>query len=180
MIAALLAVLRFMSAGPDEANDLAARLVGRPDLAPELVRRCASESRCCAADPARRPPPDKCARYGLHGTRHNPPGSAYYAAAARQLSPSTCPEHQRGQVERWGVRGIHGNAGTIGALVLGVCVPPEALDVPILSALATARRLIDLEARYGLTTAQERALAWRYGVTRARAMIGRGRPSDRR
>lgn len=174
MIAVLLAVLRVLSAGPDEANRVAAALVGRPDLEPELVRRCASESGCCRADKARRPAPERCARFGPHGTRHNPPGSAYHRAAASRLSPETCPEHQRGEVERWGVRGIHGNAGTIGALALGPCVAPEALDVPILSAIATARRLVEMERIHGLTTPALRALAWRHGVAGARRLIGRG------
>ena len=180
MIVVLLAVLRLMSVGPDEANAVAAALVGRPDLEPELVRRCASESGCCRADKARRPPVARCARFGLHGTRHNPPGSVYHRAAASRLSPQTCPEHQRGEVERWGVRGIHGNAGTIGALVLGACVAPEALDVPLLSAIATARRLVEMERAHGLTTPAMRAIAWRHGVGRARRMFGRGATGGRR
>lgn len=172
MIAAILAVLRVLSAEPDEANAIAARVVGRPDLEPELVQRCAAESHCCHRDPARRPSPERCARFGLHGTRHNPPGRVYYAAARSILSPETCPWHQRGDGDRWGIRGIHGNAGTSGALALGPCMAPEALDLPILSAIATARRLIEFETRYGLRSARARTLAWRVGVARARQILG--------
>ena len=56
------------------------------------------------------------------------------------------------------------NAAAYAVRHLVECVPPEALDVPYLSAVVTVRRLRELERRYGKRTAEARAMAWRVGV----------------
>lgn len=62
------------------------------------------------------------------------------------------------------VRPPHGHAAAFAVGYLGPCVAPEALDVPIVSAWAAAKRLAALRQRYGRRTARERAHAWRHGV----------------
>ena len=50
---------------------------------------------------------------------------------------------------------------------------PPAIDVPLLSAIVTARRLGELSQRYKLRTIGARAHAWRHGVG-CRCEAGRG------
>ena len=77
---------------------------------------------------------------------------------------SSCDLHALGDGDRWGVRGTHGNIGAYAVADLGVCVAPEALDVPILSAIATAKRLGRLVTKYKRRTAEARSHVWRHGV----------------
>lgn len=107
---------------------------------------------------------------GVH-TRHarRVRGAVFWrrAVAAGLLHPERCERHQSTDNGfGWGVRGAHGLAAAYSVHVLGECVGPEAIDVPLLSAVATVRRLRVLRDRYGLKTEAERAEAWRRGVGR--------------
>lgn len=87
------------------------------------------------------------------------------AVEAGLLHPEKCEVHQstdRG--EGWGPRGAHGLVAAYSVHLLGECVPAAALDVPLVSAVVTARRLRALRSRYGLKTVDARARAWRVGV----------------
>lgn len=85
------------------------------------------------------------------------------------LHPEHCAAHQQTDGGfGWGIRGAHGLAAAYSVHVLGECVAPEALDIPLVSAVATIRRLRVLARRYGLQTAEARATAWRRGVGHAR------------
>ena len=102
-----------------------------------------------------------------HGARV--PGGVFWrrAVEAGLLHPERCAAHQSTDNGfGWGIRGAHGLAAAYSVHVLGECVAPEALDVPLWSAVATIRRLRVLARRYGLRTVEARARAWREGVKR--------------
>lgn len=109
---------------------------------------------------------------GVHrGHAPRKPGGVFWRRAVDRglLHPERCSAHQstdRG--DGWGIRGPHGLAAAYSVYLLGECVAPEAIDVPLLSALVTLRRLRALERRHGLRTPEARALAWRVGVGAAR------------
>lgn len=95
-------------------------------------------------------------------------GLRFYWAAVRSgaLRLGGCEHHTPGDdgAAGWGIRGAHGNAAAYAVRYLGPCVAAEAIDVPYLSAVVTLRRLLTLERRYGLRTAEARAKAWVVGV----------------
>lgn len=161
-----LEVVRLLALGPVDASIAATRLLGAPGWTSEVLDLVRAESR---GEPV-----------GIH-RRHarRVPGRAFWrrAVAAGVVSPGRCIDHQldakptcKGclQVagERWGIRGAHGLAAAYSVSYLGECAAPELLDVPLLSALVVVRRLEVLERRYGLTTRQARAEAWRRGPGR--------------
>jgi hypothetical protein len=158
ILAVLATVLEAMSSLPSEATRLACRLERREDLCPELLAILASESRGAAV--------------GVHvGHARRVAGGVFWrkAVAAGLLRPEACAAHQSTDGGAgWGIRGPHGLAAAYSVHALGECVAPEAVDVPILSAVAAVRRLAVLERRYGLRTPAERARAWRLGVGAAR------------
>lgn len=109
---------------------------------------------------------------GVH-TGHAPRvgGGVFWrkAVAAGLLHPERCAAHQSTDGGAgWGIRGAHGLAAAYSVHVLSECVGPESIDVPLLSAVATIRRLRVLARRYGLRTPDARAEAWRRGVGHAR------------
>lgn len=113
---------------PRPAATIAAWLVGRPSIADGLRAISWRESRNT--------------RVGVH------PGDAgrsdeVHANAVRVgwLDPANCPAH----AYRPGVWSTHGAWGLMAGYNLkwiGGCLPPEALDVPIVSALAAARKYV--------------------------------------
>ncbi len=150
LLATICAALSF---GPVDATRLACR-IERYEPCGEVLRLVAVESRGVAV--------------GVH-TRHagRVSGGVFWrrAVAAGLLHPEHCAAHQSTDNGfGWGVRGAHGLAAAYSVHVLGECVGPEAIDVPLLSAVATIRRLRVLRDRYGLETEAERAEAWRRGV----------------
>ena len=149
LIAAILAAL---SPSPADATRLACRLE-RYHCA-EVLAILEVESRGQAV--------------GVHtGHAARKPGGVFWraAVAAGWLHPESCAAHQAtDNGAGWGIRGAHGLAAAYSVHVLGECVGPEAIDVPLLSAVATIRRLRVLARRYGLRTVAERAEAWRRGV----------------
>lgn len=154
LIAYLLAAL---SLSPADATRLACRLERYPCA--EVLAILAVESRGQAV--------------GVHtGHASRKPGRVFWdaAVAAGWLRPDLCDEHMRGPDDAagWGPRGVHGNVAAYSVHVLGPCVAATALDIPLVSAVATIRRLRVLARRYKLRTVAERAEAWRRGVGAAR------------
>lgn len=145
---------------PVASSVVAPLLAGLGRYAPEVTAICRVESRC-------RP-------VGLHtGHVNRRGGEVFYRRALARgiIDPDACDAHRpviaadpAHALDRWGIRGSHGHAAAYAVRHLGPCVSPDALDIPMVSALATARRLRDLEATYRLTTASARAHAWRHGV----------------
>jgi len=155
VILGLLWVARLLSLEPVEASIAGARLAGVPGLASELLDICEVES--------------LCERVGIHaGGRPRVRGAAFWRLAVAAGWLGTCEAHALDDGARWGIRGAHGLAAAYSVRWLGPCVAPEALDVPVLSAIVTARRLGELATRYGRRTAVARAEAWRRGVAGAR------------
>ena len=144
------------TASPQTAIALVTWAAGRADLAAELVKICRAESAGCRA-------------IRVHGTRHNPPGRIFYAAAIGYglARPAECPDtHGRHTADAWGPRGAFGLAGYRAAAV-GRCASPQILDVPIVSAAIALAHLVELERRGFCDPARRRA-AWRMGIRRAR------------
>lgn len=147
------AILAAMSLAPADATRLACAVERYADCG-EVLHLLAVESRGEAV--------------GVHtGHVERVGGAVFWRAAVRAgwLHPERCAVHQQTDGGHgWGIRGAHGLAAAYSVRHLGECVAPEALDVPLWSAVATIRRLRVLRDRYGLRTAAERAEAWRRGV----------------
>jgi hypothetical protein len=140
---------------PVASSLLAAGLVGQPELADELIAICRRESHCRMV--------------GIH------PGDQWagrrmFVNATRVgwLNPQ-CPFH-RGPVGRFSTRGVHGLSAAYSLRFLGACVPPEALDVPLFSAIAAARRAKSQCRHHRACSADARHRMW----------IGMGRVSATR
>lgn len=151
-----LIILRLLSLDPREATLVAAKVAGWPELGPELVKICKRES----------PGQDCRRRVGLH--LNNTPRAIrrFYRKAVEHgwLDPERCPEHRAAtlkEMERFAVRGNHGLAAAYSLRFLEVpCAPPEALDVPFLSALAATRRAQKMCAEHGACTTATRRDLW--------------------
>jgi len=130
---------------PVASSMLAASLVGQPDLGQELVAICRRES--------------NCRMVGVHPADQWA-GRRMYNNATRVgwLNPQ-CPFH-RGSPGRFSTRGVHGLSAAYSLRFLGSCVPPEALDVPLLSAIAAARRAMSQCRRHGACSAGARHRMW--------------------
>ena len=164
MLTHALAALAFLgtveATEPWAAARLGAVMAGHHEYAAEVLKTCRVES-------------GGCKRIGIHrGHMQRKSGLAFYrsALARGDVNPDECPAHRDEHVEmpvdpgRWGIRGAHGNAAAYAVEYLQECAAPEAMDVPLLSAIVTARRLHRLATRYGRKTARERGHAWRHGV----------------
>jgi hypothetical protein len=114
---------------PEPASHVAAWIVGAPQLGPELVRICRRESACAAI--------------GIH-ERDAHYGRTAYRRAIRVglLQPQHCMVHRyRGPAQRWSTRGPWGTIAAYTLGYMGPCLPPEVLDIPLLGAIAAAKRL---------------------------------------
>lgn len=158
MILGLLAALAYLAAAdavdPHDASRIGSAIAGHPELAAEVERTCALESAGCR-------------RIGIHrGHVPRAPAQAFERPAIRAglIDPERCPTHAGGPPDRWGIRGAHGHAAAYAVRYLQPCAAPEALDVPLLSAIAAARRLHVLRVVYRRRTVGERRHAWRHGV----------------
>lgn len=154
---ALRPALVLAALAPLDAATAAAHLERRPELAAEVRALVAVES--------------KGRRVGVHtGHARRRPGAAFWraAVAAGWLDPAGCPEHALGDGARWGVRGPLGHGAALAVRHLGPCAAPEHLDHPLVAAVVAVRRLVELERRYGLRTREDRAEAWRRGVSAAK------------
>lgn len=155
MLQALI-VLRLLGLDPREATLAAAEVAGWPELGPELVKICKRES----------PGRDCRQRVGLHLNNSPHAVARFYrkAVARGWLDPERCPEHRAAtpeEMQRFAVRGNHGLAAAYSLRFLAApCAPPEALDVPFLSALAATRRAQQMCAEHHACTTAERHDLW--------------------
>lgn len=108
---------------PVQAAHAAAAIVGRPDIAPALIRICRRES--------------NCTRIGVHA-RDSRPAASSYAGQIHwgHLDPKCQP---RGDWRRWGTRGSWGMNAADAWPYREPCYTPESQDVPIIGALTAAR-----------------------------------------
>jgi hypothetical protein len=130
---------------PAASSVFAANVIGHPELADELVWICRRESHCELV--------------GVHdGDRAA--GRSMHANAMRVgwLDPS-CAFH-RGDPQRFTTRGPHGLSAAYSLRFLGACLPPEALDIPLLSAIAAARRATAQCRDHGACTPSARHRMW--------------------
>jgi hypothetical protein len=101
-------------------------LLGRPDVAPELLRICGRESRCQPV--------------GVHeGDAHLSRRGYYGQVALGHLDPSCQPYVPRG----WATRGPWGLSAASHWEFLPRCYQPQVLDLPIVSAWVAARRWLE-------------------------------------
>lgn len=117
--------LRVALTDPIGSSALAAALVGEPSLAPELVAICRRESHC-------RP-------IGAHAIDRWAGPLMHRKAMRVGWLDAECPFHH-GAPERYATRGAFGLSAAYSLRFIGACMPPEALDVPLISAIAAARR----------------------------------------
>jgi hypothetical protein len=114
--------LRLLTLPPEPASRAGAAMVGRPDLADELVSICRRES----------PGSDCAVTVGLHPPDKNPV-AAMYRKAVEKGWLGTCPintasgPHDR---ERFGVRGVHGLSAAYSLWHLGPCLAPSCSTSP--------------------------------------------------
>ena len=90
------------------------------------------------------------------------------------LNPQ-CPFH-RGPPGKFSTRGAHGLSAAYSLRFLGSCVPPEALDVPLFSAIAAARRAMSQCRRHSACSADARHKMW-IGLGRVAAKSQRANAS---
>lgn len=115
---------------PVEAAEVAARLVGRPDIAPALVRVCERETSDGTV----------CRRVGVHQRDAWVSASSWGGQVQLgHLDPRCQP---RGEGRRWATRGVAGLNAAAHWPYLPPCYQPEMLDVPIVSMLVAARKYL--------------------------------------
>lgn len=141
----LLIELARIAFDPVLATVLGTLLAGEPGLAPELLSICRRESHC-------RP-------VGAHpGDRPAGP-TMYRKAMARGWLSEACVWHG-GDPYRFSTRGVHGLSAAYSMHFVAKCVPPEALDIPLVSAFAAARRSRFMCERHGACNRQQRHRRW--------------------
>lgn len=110
---------------PRAAAYVAALLVGEPDLGPRLEAICERES--------------KCTIIGAHPDDAGQSRAVWTAAARTGKLDPRCQPHR---ARAWSTRGSFGTMAAYTVVHLpGTCWQPEALDIPILAAFASARRM---------------------------------------
>jgi len=123
----ILEILAWISTAlhPVPSAHLASRVVGEPGMEVELLRICRRESRC--------------QRVGIHAVDAWASPRVYTRAVeAGWVSPG-CQPYQPGE---WSSRGAWGLMAAYNLKWAGVqCLPPLALDVPLVSAVIAARKL---------------------------------------
>ena len=98
-------------------------LLGRPDVAPELLKICTRESRCQPI--------------GVHeGDSHLSWRGYHGQVRLGHLDPSCQPYVPRG----WATRGAWGLSAASHWQFLPACYQPQALDLPLVSAWVAAQR----------------------------------------
>jgi hypothetical protein len=140
---------------PRAASALAALLVGQPTLAPELTAICRRESHCRIV---RAHTEDAWAGVVM---RRN-------ALRVGWLDPR-CRFHH-GDPTRFSTRGSHGLSAAYSLRFVAPCVPPEVLDIPLVSAIAAARRARAQCRHHGACTVEARHRLW-IGAARHRARV---------
>lgn len=145
MFAILTAVLRVLLTDPIPASVAGAWAAGHPELAHVLVRTTRRESRGRLVGPHAR---------DAHHSR-----SAHRKALAVGWLDDSCHHHQRSH-GGWASRGPHGQFAAYSLRYLPGCWPAWVLDIPIVSAVAAARRMAAACDRYGACRRQDLRLIW--------------------
>lgn len=130
---------------PTAASAVGAGIAGEPGLADELVRICRRESHCRVI--------------GAHAGDAWAGPLMYRKALRAGWLTRDCPFH-RGDPHRFSTRGVHGMAAAYSLRFLGDCLPPEALDIPLLSAVAAARRAKAQCREHGACSSDARHRMW--------------------
>jgi hypothetical protein len=142
---AVMALLLRMALDPVASSHLGPWLVGEPELAGELMAICRRESHCRWVGAH-----DKDASAG--------PSMRRNALRVGWLDPA-CPWHH-GDPRRFSTRGIHGMSAAYTLRFIGACVPPEVLDIPLVSATAAALRMQAQCRDHGACTRAARQRFW--------------------
>lgn len=145
MAGVLLTLLRIALLDPVAASWLGAALTGHPDLGPELVAICRRESHCRLV--------------GAHAVDAWAGGLMRRKALRAGWLDEGCGFH-RGRPERFSTRGVHGLSAAYSLRFVGGCLPPEVLDLPLVSAVAAARRADHQCERHGACTSPARHRYW--------------------
>jgi len=111
---------------PEPAAHVAAWWVGRPDIAPALIRICGRESRCT--------------RIGVHARDTDVDPSDGWRGQVRlgHIDPRCQPYRP----DTWSTRGAWGLWAAAHWRYLPPCYQPEILDVPLVSALVAAKKYL--------------------------------------
>lgn len=120
-----LVLLALAALSPIEAAEVAARIVGRPDIAPALVKICQRESRCKAI--------------GVHARDAWVSRSGWTGQVQLGHIDRECQPYKKGQ---WATRGAWGLNASVHWRYLPACYQPEVLDVPIVSAVVAAKKFL--------------------------------------
>lgn len=142
---ALLIALARIAFDPPLATVVGTLLAGEPRLARELLAICRRESHCRAV------------RAHVRDMQAGP--IMFKKAMARGWLSEACIWHG-GDRHRYSTRGVHGISAAYSLRFVGVCLPPEALDIPLVSAYAAARRSRHMCERHGACTRHERHRRW--------------------
>ena len=134
-----------MALDPVLATLVGSALAGEPGLAKELTAICRRESHCRLV--------------GAHaGDASAGPLMRKKAMARGWLDPE-CVWH-RGDGRRFSTRGIYGMSAAYSLRFVDACMPPEVLDVPVVSAYVAAKRSRFMCDRHGACTRQQRHRRW--------------------
>lgn len=142
----VLLLLSLLSLPKEPASRLAVMLVNTPMSAAELVSIARRESRGVSYK-------------GVHDGDAWAEKRVWKRAHARGKLSAWCPFHW--SPEGMSTRGVHGMMAGYSLHYLGACLPPQVLDVPLLSGIAAARRARRTCERYGACTRKARRLVWR-------------------
>lgn len=118
-------IIAYLSAlTPAQAAQTAAEMVGRPDIAPALIRVCYRESRC--------------KRLGIHArdAKYSTPG--YWGQVSLGHINRACQPWALG----WATRGAFGLSASAHWEYLPACYDPATLDLPIVSAMVAAKKYL--------------------------------------
>jgi hypothetical protein len=143
----MLAILLFLlNLPPRTSVDIVCALVGESCPRSEMLSICERESNCQPVS--------------IH-KGDSKWAKAMYQNAVRVgwLSPSTCLWHQANPVE-FGVRGAFGTSAAYTLHHIGRCLPPALIDIPLVAAWATYRRMEYQCRRYRACTKDARRTLW--------------------
>jgi len=130
---------------PAASSAVGALIVGAPELAPELVGICRRESHCRWV--------------GVH------PADAWAGRLMQRKALQVgwldrrC-HHHLGAGDRYSTHGVHGLSAAYSLRFIPACVPPEILDIPLVSAVVAARRAAHQCTTKAACTAAARHRQW--------------------
>ena len=145
MFGLILTLSRLLLLDPVASSWMAAVWVGEPQLGRELVATCRRESHCRLV--------------GAHEQDASTGAVMRRKAMAVGWLDAECPWHA-GEGYRFSTRGPYGMSAAYTLRFVGRCLPPEVLDLPIVSAVAAARRMQAQCRDHGACTREARHRMW--------------------